>query len=175
MARERRRRASGEAVLPPPPERWARREVERLPRAIADEAGRPARPFHAPDTLQQMERRHTITAAMREAGETFRALFRLASLDPLRAVDVAKVPETVRELHVSERQAEARKRVDGVMRALGGRASPAGSCLWHVVGEERSLKDWALRAGWGGKAMKPDTASGILVGALSVLQAHYGL
>ncbi|HTZ77227.1 MAG TPA: hypothetical protein VMC10_04945 [Stellaceae bacterium] len=175
MARTGRKKAAGEALLAPTPERWSRREVERLPRAIADEAGRPARPFHAPDTLLQMERRHTITVAMREAGETFRALFRLANLDPLRALDPAKVPETVRELHVSERQAEARRQVDGVMKAFGGRASPAGSCLWHVVGEERSLKDWALRAGWGGKPMKPDTASGILVGALGVLQAYYGL
>ena len=175
MARERRRRAGGEAVMPPTAERLARGEVERLPRAIADEEGRPARPFHAPDTLLLMERRRTITAAMREAGENFRALFRLAHLDPLRAVDLAKVPESVRELHVSERQAEARKRIDAVMRALGGHKSPAGSCIWHVVGEEKSVKDWALRASWSGRAMKPDTASGVLVGALGVLQAHYGL
>jgi len=175
MARERRRRPAGEAVLMPTAERLARREVERLPRAIADEAGRPARPFHAPDTLQQMERRHTITAAMREAGENFRALFRLANLDPLRALDLQQVPETVRELHVSERQAEARKQVWRALEALGGAQSPAGSCIWHVVGSEWSVKDWALREGWRGKSMKPDTASGILVGALGVLQAHYGL
>ena len=61
MARQGRKRLADDGALAPTPERWARHEVERLPRAIADEAGRPARPFHAPDTLQQMERRHTIT------------------------------------------------------------------------------------------------------------------
>ncbi len=175
MARQGRKRLADDGALAPTPERWARHEVECLPRAIADEAGRPARPFHAPDTLQQMERRHTITAAMREAGETFRALFRLAALDPLRAIDLQLVPQSVRELHVSERQAEARKQVRRALVTLGGIASPAGSCIWHVVGAEWSVKDWALREGWRGRSMKPDTASGILVGALGVLQAHYGL
>jgi hypothetical protein len=175
MARQGRKRVVGDGALAPTPERWARREVERLPHAIADEDGRPARPFHAPDTLQQMERRRTITADMREAGENFRALFRLAALDPLRALDLEQVPQSVRELHMSERQAEARKQVWRALKALGGIASPAGSCIWHVVGAEWSVKDWALREGWRGKSMKPDTASGILVGALGVLQAHYGL
>jgi hypothetical protein len=33
---------------------------------------------------------------------------------------------------------------------LGGLGSPAGSCVWHVVGLQRSLREWALRQGWGG-------------------------
>lgn len=105
----------------------------------------------------------------------FRALFRLGALDPLRAIDLQQVPQSVRELHVSERQAEARKQIWRALSALGGIASPAGSCIWHVVGAEWSVKDWALREGWRGKSLKPDTASGFLVGALGVLQAHFGL
>jgi hypothetical protein len=59
--------------------------------------------------------------------------------------------------------------------ALGGISSPAGSCIWHVIGCEWTVKDWALREGWSGRPLKQETAAGILVGALGVLQALYGL
>ena len=53
--------------------------VERLERPIADESGRPARPYRAVDTLATMERRGSITAAMRQAGEDFRRALRRPS------------------------------------------------------------------------------------------------
>ena len=34
------------------------------------------------------------------------------------------------------------------MQALGGINSPAGSCVWHVVGLQRSVREWAVRQGW---------------------------
>ena len=72
------------AVMPTP-ERRNQGIVERLERPIADESGRPARPYRAVDTLGAMERRGSITASMRQAGEDFRARFATAQLDPLRA------------------------------------------------------------------------------------------
>ena len=34
----------------------------------------------------------------------------------------------------------------------GGLSSPAGSCVWHVVGLQRSVREWAIRrAGTGGR------------------------
>jgi len=159
----------------PTPERWRRGDVERLEHSIADEEGRPARPFRTMDTLARMLRRGSITAAMRQAGEDFRAVFAAAQLDGLRSPDLARVPQTLRELEPTARQAEARKRVWQALQALGGIASPAGSCVWHVIGCEWSMREWALREGWSGRPLREETASGILVGALGVLQAHYGL
>ena len=52
--------------------------VELSPAIIADSAGRPARPYRAVDILTTMERRGSITAAMRQAGEDFRHRFALA-------------------------------------------------------------------------------------------------
>jgi len=159
----------------PTPERWRRGDVERVERSIADEAGRPARPFRHVDTLVRMLRRGSISPAMLQAGEDFRAVFAAAQLDGLRAPDLARVPQTLRDLEPTARQAQARKRVWQALAALGGIASPAGSCLWHVVGCEWTLRDWSLREGWGGRPLSEETAAGILVGALGVLQAHYGL
>jgi len=158
----------------PTPERRRKGDVERLERSIADEEGRPARPFRTMDTLGRMLRRGSISPAMHQAGEDFRAVFAAAQLDGLRAPDLARVAQTLPDLEPTARQAEARKRVWQALQALGGIASPAGSCVWHVVGSEWSLRDWSLREGWGGRPLSQETAAGILVGALGVLQAHYG-
>ena len=60
------------------------------------------------------------------------------------------------------------------MAALGGIGSPAGSCVWHVVGLQRSVREWAIRQGWGGRPVRQEQAQGILVAALGVLAAHLG-
>ena len=58
--------------------------------------------------------------------------------------------------------------------ALGGLGSPAGSCVWHVVGLQHSIREWAMRQGWGGRPARIEQAHGILVAALGVLAGHYG-
>lgn len=32
--------------------------------------------------------------------------------------------------------------------ALGGLGSPGGSCVWHVVGVQGSIRERAMRQGW---------------------------
>src|SRR5882724_6669177 len=75
----------------PTPERRSRGIVELVERPIADESGRPSRPYRAVDTLAAMERRGSITSGMRQAGEDFRARFAVAQLDPLSAFDISRV------------------------------------------------------------------------------------
>ena len=69
---------------------------------------------------------------------------------------------------------KAREIVWQTISAVGGLSSPGGSCLSHVVGWERSLKEWALDQGWNGRpVLGPKSASGILIAALGTLDAHY--
>ena len=175
MTRRRARPTLPGDQMQPTLERMGHGLVEKLPQAIADEAGRPARPYRAASALDLLLRRHTITAAMHQAGEEFHALFLAAALDPLRAVDLLRVPDAVHDMPMSLRQAEARKSVWLALKTLGGMSAPAGSCIWHVVGCEWTLKNWALRQGWNGRALSQEAASGILIGSLGVLQAHFGL
>jgi hypothetical protein len=56
--------------------------------------------------------------------------------------------------------------------ALSGISSPAGPCVWHVIGLQRSVREWAFRQGWGGRPVRQEQAQGILVAALGVLTAH---
>jgi hypothetical protein len=173
-AQKRSPRPRGEGVAPTE-ERWRRGDVEALPHAIQDEAGRPSRPYRRIDTLGVMLRKGTISAAMRQAGEDFHALFVRASLEPLRAADLTRMPHGAAGLDMSAAQAEAKRRVWRALQRVGGIASPAGSCLWHVVGCEWTVKDWALREGWGGRPMSQEQAAGVLVAALGTLQAMFGI
>ncbi|MFI4947995.1 MAG: DUF6456 domain-containing protein [Alphaproteobacteria bacterium] len=162
----------------PTPERRQHGEIERMERAIGDAAGQPSRPFRAVDTLAIMQRRGSITAGMRQAGEDFRSRFGFAHLDPLRALDLSHLrvdepsPRHDRDGPALRIEA-ARADVWRAIQAVGGVASPAGSCLWHVLGWERSLKEWALQQGWSGRLVSQEAASGILIAALGALESHF--
>jgi hypothetical protein len=123
------------------------------------------------DTLGRMLRSGTISEEMHDAARDFQAAFIVAQLDPLRAIPILRVPGSGREPELGLRQLHARRRVHAAMEALGGISSPAGSCVWHVVGLQRSVREWALRQGWGGRLVRHEQAQGILVAALGVL-AH---
>jgi hypothetical protein len=84
------------------------------------------------------------------------------------------VPGTGREPELNEWQLHARRQVHQAMAALGGISSPAGSCVWHVVGLQRSVREWAMRQGWGGRAVRQEQAQGILIAALGMLVGHSG-
>jgi hypothetical protein len=60
------------------------------------------------------------------------------------------------------------------MTALGGIGSPAGSRLWHVVGLQSSVREWAIRQGWAGRPVRQEQAQGILIAALGMLAGHLG-
>jgi hypothetical protein len=115
------------------------------------------------DTLGKMLRAGTIDQAMHDAAKDFEAAFIVANLDPLRALPILRVPGTGREPDLNERQLHARWRVHKALEALGGISSPAGSCMWHVVGLQRSVREWAIRQGWGGRPVRQEQAQGILV------------
>ncbi len=138
------------------------------------ETGSPVQHRRAVDTLGLMLTNGTITPEMHDAGERFRSLFRAASLDGLRASQLLRVPGGSGD-PLTERQASSRARLAAALDALGGHGSAAGSCAWHILGLEASVREWAMRQGWGGRPVAPPQAQGMLVATLSVLAGHFGL
>ena len=63
------------------------------------------------DTLGRMLKAGTIDGAMHDAGREFQRSFVLAQLDPLRAVDLLRVPGSGREPEPGHVQVAARNRV----------------------------------------------------------------
>jgi hypothetical protein len=126
------------------------------------------------DTLGKMLRSGTIDQAMHDAARDFQAAFIIAQLDFLRSPLLTRVPGNRCPDHLNATQIEARRKVHAALDVLGGISSPAGSCVWHVVGCQRSVREWALRLGWGGAPVRQELALGILVAALGTLTGHYG-
>lgn len=167
-----------EGDVAPTPERRNQGAIERLERPLFDSSDRSSRPYRVVDTLAAMERRGTITAGMRQAGEDFRVRFAIAQLDPLSAFDITRVrtgrgPGFAGGDSPGSRIEQARLVVWRAVLTLGGLSSAGGSCAWHVLGCERTLKEWALEQGWNGRRVSQEAASGILVGALGALEAYF--
>jgi len=171
------RHAAAAAQGSPTAERQQHGLIEPVRLTIPDTAGQPSRPYRAVDTLTIMERRGSITPGMRQVGEDFRARFAVAQLDPLRALDLSRQRQGggLRPDRDGPglRIEAARGAVWRAIQAVGGIGSPAGSCVWHVLGWEQSLKEWALTQGWSGRRVSQEAASGILIAALGALEEHY--
>ena len=154
------------------PKRLPQRELEEVREKDPD--GRIVLHHRTVDTLGKMLRSGTISQEMHDAAKDFQAAFIIANFDPLRALPILRVPGTGRDPDLNDRQLHARHRVHKAMQALGGISSPAGSCVWHVVGLQRSVREWAIRQGWGGRPVRQEQAQGILVAALGVLVNCHG-
>jgi hypothetical protein len=137
------------------------------------ETGSPVQHRRAVDTLGMMLANGTITPQMHEAGSIFRTLFRSAALDGIATSQLIR-PAGATNDDIPNRQIDARRRVAQALDALGGHDSPAGSCVWFVVGLEFSVREWAMRQGWSGRLVHGPVAQGILVGALGTLAMHFG-
>lgn len=140
----------------------------------ADPDGRPVVHHRTVDTLGIMLRAGTITREMHDAARDFQAQFTIARYDTLVCMRFQRDPSKGNRAELTETQIDARRRVDAAIDTLGGLGSPAGGCVWHVLGLQRSVREWAMRQGWGGRPINEKQAQGILVGALGVLARHYG-
>lgn len=126
------------------------------------------------DTLGRMLKAGSISHEMHDAAKDFQAAFIVANYDTLRALPILRIPGTGREEALNDRQLMARHRVSETLEALGGLGSPSGSCVWHVVGLQWSLREWTMRKGWGGRPVRQQEAQGILVAALGVMASYCG-
>ena len=166
-------------IIGPTPRRLGHGQVMQLERAIADAQGGVGHLWQTIDTLARMERQGSITAPMHRAGNRFHDDFRLASLDPIFAGDPARIPVQLKSAAAARPHnwgsEAARLSVISALDALGGLHSPGGVCAWHVLGCETTLAKWALTSGWANRRITRDMAAGILISALGILKAHYGL
>lgn len=155
----------------PPAERGRHDRIARAVDTISDGAGFISQPYRAESMLERLERRGDISHRERRGGEEFARLFRRAHHDPLHAADMLRGSPGQISAHGTE---AARRSISASLDALGGLGSPCGSAAWFVLGHELSVRQWAMREGWKGRALRHETATGILRGTLGVLAAHFG-
>jgi len=138
-----------------------------------DEDGRYVTRHRVVDTLGRMLRAGTITGPMADAGRKLQREFALAQLDPRRAPSLTRIPGNGNAPDPGESTQAARDTIHAIMQRLGGHDAPMGSVVWHVLGCGASVREWAMRQGWGGRCVRPEQAQGILIAALDVLAGYY--
>jgi hypothetical protein len=158
------------------PSRWRLQHGAVTPpeRGADPDTGTPVLRRRAVDTLGMLLENGSITPEMHGAAAIFRAHFRAAALDGMRTMPLIRIPRGTSDT-LTERHVSAREKVTAAIAHVGGMASPGGTCLWHVVGLECSIREWAMQEGWNGRALVPAHGQGILVCALGALAEHYGL
>jgi hypothetical protein len=118
--------------------------------------------------LRKMLCAGTIDQAMQDAAKDFQAAFIIASSTRSTHCRFWACPAGL-----NERQVDARRRVHETLQALGGISSPAGSCVWHVIGVQRSVREWAIRQGRNGRPNDQRQAQGTLIAALGTDTAFW--
>lgn len=167
-------KAQGEDLSKPSKWRLQHGHFSEPIREADPESGSPVQHRRAVDTLGLMLANGNITPHMHEAGCIFRTLFRSAAIDSMSTSQLIRLPGSTAD-RLSNRQLDARRRVLAALDALGGHDSPAGSCIWFVVGLEMSVREWAARRGWSGRPVPQPIAGGMLVAGLGILAMHFGL
>jgi hypothetical protein len=140
-----------------------------------DDDQKPVDHYRTVDTLALMLRNGSITGAMHDAGQQFSQDFARAFGSGVASPKLDGLPGgTAPGQMMVERNASAARAVRDALEAVGGSGSPAGSALWFVAGLGQSVREWALRQGWAGKAISLHEAKGILIAGLGVLARYYG-
>ena len=164
-------RADAVTDTPFPPERLQHDRLTRDSGTTADSEGGIARPWRVEGLLARLERHGDIGRAERMAGEKFQELFARANFGCLRASDMARschAPVTGELNGIA-----AREECHRALTALGGHGSAAASAAWFILGEQLSLREWAAREGWNGRAVSGHVAKGILLAVLTILRHHF--
>jgi len=135
---------------------------------LADDRGGIGSPLVRLPLLARLEARGTISAAEAVAGARFHGLFRIAALDALKAASMDRAPGGAGPGDLPASAERARRAVSQAMTALGGAGSPAAAAVWNVIGMEMSVRQWSLAA-----RRSQEQCTGILIGALAALAAHF--
>jgi hypothetical protein len=155
----------------PPPERRQHDPVALVEER--DPEGWPVRHCRTIDTIGRLVRSGLVRSEWAVAADRFRRDYRLAAFDPLSANDLGRARGAGGHGVIMDRVEDARQRLADAIAGMGGLSAPAGSIVWHVVGAELTLKDWSMRQVWGGRPLRHEIATGILVAALAALDSHY--
>jgi hypothetical protein len=139
----------------------------------ANPDGRPVVHHRTVDTLGIMLRAGTISKDMHDAARDFQAQFTLACYDVVRCMPLMRLPGGGGGAELTDAQVDARRRVGHALDAVGGLGSPAGSCVWHVVGLQCSIREWAMRQGWGGRPVHVEQGQGNPCGGVVGVMARY--
>lgn len=172
-------RKSKPKIGSPTPERRKRGveldlQVQRVAAPLRPNAADAAVVYYVPDMMAHLHRRGAITSNMAHAASIFHHHFVTAGFVGLRAAKLTRVPQSTGGIAGQpEEMLDAREKIYFVCRRMGGFDKPGFQALVNVVGEGRSLTAWAEMERGGAWRLNGDSAKGVLICALGVLEGLY--
>lgn len=125
--------------------------------------------------LERMHARGSLSRPMLEAARRFHAHFQISHFSDIRSMSLVAPSSTPSHGgDLSDHQLDARNHVRTALNEIGGISSLLGSCMWHVVGLEHSMREWRVMRSWTERPLNAHNATGILIAALDHLARHYG-
>ncbi len=159
-------------AIAPSRERLGQSPVEVV--AARDPDGWPVMQHRAIDTVGRLIRAGLVDIGCADSVDRFRRDFHRAQFDSLCAADLNRQRGAGGREQIRDIVEDARQRIWEALNHLGGLSAPSGSIVWHVVGQEMTLRDWSTRQVLGaGRSLRQEVATGILVAALGVLHGYY--
>jgi hypothetical protein len=122
-------------------------------------------------SLDRMRAKGSITSQQYEAGERFHADFERGGVGAKYARVDLTCPRSGVPIDGNGRYA-ARERLFETLSKVG---STGGSILWDVCGCGFNVAEWAAKMRASGRTMSNERAHGVLIAAIDVLVAHYGI
>ena len=123
-------------------------------------------------SLTKMHRSGAITEAQLDAALRFRTTFERAQLHGIKSRAFDPTPRSQNRIggNMANSVMYARDRVAHAIDALGGMGSPVAEVAWWVVGLGLGVEEYATRARWNGKGLSAPVVSGLVIGAVSLLE-----
>jgi hypothetical protein len=149
----------------------SQRQIERVDIQYEDQKTR-ATVTRVVDTLGGLFQKGSITEAAYHAGLRFQDDFDMSHWESIPASRYDGMPASGRASSDPDRpQAviDARTAVGDALKAAGGPGSACGIALWWILGMRWSLRQIAQREA----VSRVEVWTGILIGALGVLEMHY--
>lgn len=126
------------------------------------------------DVLDEWMSKGLITAPQAMGGADFRSQFhraRLAGRYGSVRLDSSRGGGPGGVADIIDCDASAYKSIKSALDRLGPMMA---NCVWFLIGEGYTIKEFALRCSARGQSMPPERARGLLLGALDILAIHYG-
>lgn len=138
------------------------------------ESGRGKVPARTVDILGRLLKAGAIDSEECRAGNVFRRDYHMSRMDPMHCPDLRRIPgQSGGDDDPAMRIEAAKGRVWGAIKALGGIGSINGVAAVEILGEMRTLREFAERQRMLMRRVSEHSAQGMLIGALSLLRAHY--
>lgn len=127
------------------------------------------------DIVAHMERTGMINHQQAQSARRFRSLFETAGFQKLKAQDLQRggVTGGGASNDFDSRASDAAHMIGDIIEHLGGHGTPVSKAAWHVLGWEKTIRDWTDGERLPGRKLNEQVGRGLVIGAIVALDVFF--